>query len=68
MDVNEGSHATARKQVEAHFRRLREELELQERTAVSRLDAHVADRIETLRQHQQELAFITSQVCLFVWN
>ncbi|VDK86350.1 unnamed protein product [Onchocerca ochengi] len=62
MDVNEGSHATARKQVEAHFRRLREELELQERTAVSRLDAHVADRIETLRQHQQELAFITSQV------
>ncbi|EFO21741.1 hypothetical protein LOAG_06746 [Loa loa] len=62
MDMNEGSHTTARRQVEAHFRRLREELELQEQTAMVRLDAHVADRIEALRQHQQELAFITSQV------
>ncbi|VDN84751.1 unnamed protein product [Brugia pahangi] len=62
MEMNEGSHMTARRQVEAHFRRLREELELQEQTAMARLDAHVADRIEALRQHQQELAFITSQV------
>ncbi|VDN88834.1 unnamed protein product, partial [Brugia pahangi] len=28
MEMNEGSHMTARRQVEAHFRRLREELEL----------------------------------------
>ncbi|KAM3718827.1 E3 ubiquitin-protein ligase [Dirofilaria immitis] len=62
MDENEGSHVIARRQVEAHFRRLREELELQEQTAMSQLDAHVADRIEALRHHQQELAFITSQV------
>lgn len=62
IDMNEGSHPTARRQVETHFRRLREELDLQEQAAMACLDAHVADRIEALRQHQQELAFITSQV------
>ncbi|VDN07483.1 unnamed protein product [Thelazia callipaeda] len=62
VDLNEGSHVSARRQVEVHFQQLREELDLQKQTAIARLDAHVANRIKTLRQHQQELAFITSQV------
>lgn len=48
--------------MEGHFRRLRSELDTQEQVALARLDAHVADRVDILRAHQQELAIITSQV------
>lgn len=65
-DSSNGSHVRARDQVEAHFRNLRVELDVQEQAALMRLDNHVSDRVTPLRQYQRELATIAAQVILFI--
>uniref|UniRef100_A0A914W2Z1 RING-type E3 ubiquitin transferase n=1 Tax=Plectus sambesii TaxID=2011161 RepID=A0A914W2Z1_9BILA len=62
MDATDGSAVTAKRLVSTHFAELRDQLALQEATALSIVEGHARERLALLRQQQEDLATVTSQV------
>ncbi len=57
-----GTAENARRMVREYFADLRDLLEAQEAAAISVVESHVRDRIGQLRQQQEDMATLTSQV------
>uniref|UniRef100_A0A2P2I8R0 E3 ubiquitin-protein ligase TRIM23-like n=1 Tax=Hirondellea gigas TaxID=1518452 RepID=A0A2P2I8R0_9CRUS len=60
---NSNNHLTvARTVVRDHFSSLREQLQQQESTAINALETHVRERLCSIRQQQEDLAALVSQM------
>ena len=64
IDATDGSAVTAKRLVATHFAELREHLAVQEATALSIVEGHARERLALLRQQQEDLATVTSQVLI----
>lgn len=62
-----GTGEEARGRVRQYFTQLREQLNRQEAQAMTALDAHIRERLCSIRQQQEDMTTLLSQVSLF-WS
>lgn len=60
-----GTGEEARGRVRQYFTQLREQLNRQEAQAMTALDAHIRERLCSIRQQQEDMTTLLSQVSFF---
>lgn len=63
-----GTGEEARGRVRQYFTQLREQLNRQEAQAMTALDAHIRERLCSIRQQQEDMTTLLSQVSWFYLN